>query len=407
LFVACEMLRRGSPELSIVSTLLDPANKISDHVHSQTKPRAYAERQVARARERVTPPKVEVIPECQWYGEKQMPAPPALIKGVLPQTGVATIGGQSGAGKSFHAIHLGVRLIPDCEQNSYIDHYPIKRHGGVLYLVLEGRPAFPMRVTAAFEDLLPKQMTWGDRFRLPFAWNFYSPNLFDKGPDALIKLAERDAQKMRTDFNVDLVAIFLDTMGLAACYKDEDKSAQVLKVLGGDLNRLSDATGALVIDVDHMGKDQDAGLRGTSAKRDAVETILNCLVDRDRENKPINHRMQLFKIRDGDEGRVIPYRLKAVPMGRDEDGDPLSTCVIQWEPGRPPPKGKKAQTKKKTSVPLQQAIDEVGLPADPNKLREAFYKYHGGKGHTANVAWHRALDAAGLELVGSMLDYAK
>jgi hypothetical protein len=73
-----------------------------------------------------------------------------LVKGIFPQTGVATIGGQSGGGKSFHAVHLAVRLIPDCNQNVYIDRYRIKRHGGVLYLVLEGKPAFPLRVTAAF-----------------------------------------------------------------------------------------------------------------------------------------------------------------------------------------------------------------------------------------------------------------
>jgi hypothetical protein len=91
---------------------------------------------------------------------------------------VATIGGQSGGGKSFQAIHLASRLIPDCEQNFYIDKYRIKRHGGVLYLVLEGKPAFPLRVTAAVETLLERQMEFGDRCKLPFAWNTYAPNLF-------------------------------------------------------------------------------------------------------------------------------------------------------------------------------------------------------------------------------------
>jgi len=124
-------------------------------------------------------PQQELLPASQWYGEHPAPIPPALVKGILPQTGVATIGGQSGTGKSFHAIHLGVHLIPDCNQNFYIDKYRIKRHGGVLYLVLEGKPAFPMRVTAAFEQLLPKQSLFGARYRMPFAWNFYSPHLFE------------------------------------------------------------------------------------------------------------------------------------------------------------------------------------------------------------------------------------
>ncbi|HEY2229823.1 MAG TPA: hypothetical protein VGI22_19200 [Xanthobacteraceae bacterium] len=213
---------------------------------------------------------------------------------------------------------------------------------------------------------------------------------------------------MRQDFGVDLVAIFLDTMGLAACYESEDKSAQVQKVIMG-LNRLSDATGALAIDVDHMGKAQEAGLRGTSAKRDCVETILTCLIDRDKDNKPKNHRLQLFKIRDGEEGRVIPYRLKPIEMGVDEDGDPVTTCVVQWEPGRapPPPKGRQPPKKMKTDVNLERAIKEVGLPADVEVLRAAFYKYHGGNAHAANVAWNRAINNK-LELdENGLLDYTE
>jgi RecA-family ATPase len=193
-----------------------------------------------------------------------------LIKGILPQTGVATIGGQSGTGKSFHAIHLGVCLIPDCRRHFYIDKYRIKRKGGVLYLVLEGKPAFPLRVTAAFEHMLNKQVEFGERFKLPFAWNTYAPNLFEKGPDNLLRLADREAKKMKNEFGVDLVAVFLDTMGLAACYENENMAAQVQKVVAG-LSRVSDETGALSINVDHMGKDQDAGMRGCGGRvRNAI-----------------------------------------------------------------------------------------------------------------------------------------
>ena len=208
---------------------------------------------------------------------------------------------------------------------------------------------------------------------------------------------------MRQDFGVDLVAIFLDTMGLAACYENEDRSAQVQRVVSG-LGRLSDATGALAINVDHMGKDQEAGLRGTSAKRDCVETILTCLIDRDKDNKPINHRMQLFKIRDGEEGRIIPYRLKQINKGVDEDMEPITTCVVEWEPGRVQPPKRQAPRRRKTDVTLERAIKEVGLPADPEELRAAFYKFHGGNNRAANTAWHRAVDTMELELVDSKLD---
>jgi hypothetical protein len=267
-------------------------------------------------------------------------------------------------------------------------------------LVLEGKPSFHLRVGAAFEPLLKKQFEFGDgsRIKLPFAWNTYAPNLFANGPDGLLKLADREAKKMRQEFGVDLVAIFIDTMGLAACYENEDKSAQVQKVVSG-LNRLSDQTGALVINVDHMGKDQDAGLRGTSAKRDCVETILACLIDRDKTTgKAKNHRLQLFKIRDGEEERVIPYSLVPIECGRDEDGDLVSTCAIQWDFNRPPPRERRPPKKKKTDAVLELAIKEVGLPADVEELRKAFYRIHGGNNSAANMAWNRAIKDTYLEV---------
>ena len=48
------MLRRGYVTYTIVSTLLDRNNQISQHVYDQSDPRAYAERQIAKAKEEFT-----------------------------------------------------------------------------------------------------------------------------------------------------------------------------------------------------------------------------------------------------------------------------------------------------------------------------------------------------------------
>ena len=345
------------------------------------------------------------LPETQFFGEKPLEFPAALIKDVLPQTGVAAIIGQSGTGKTFQALHLTTCLIPDCGRDFFIDRYRIKRKGGVLYFVLEGRRAFPMRAAAAFNAALGKQMELGDRFRQPFGWNFYQPNLYANGPDALIKLVERDAARMKQEYSVDLVAVFIDTLGLSALFDNENDAAQVQFVLSG-FNRLSEVTGALVIPVDHMGKDPDLGARGSSAKRDLPETVLACLGDRTENGMLTNLRMAFHKIRDGEAGRIIPYRLNQVHMGIDPDGDPVTTCVVEWEPNRPPPP-KAQRAKPKTQDALHKAISDVGgLPADPVKLRKAFYAHHQGKRHTANAAWNRALREAKLVPTGDgRLDY--
>jgi hypothetical protein len=190
-YVINELLRRNCPERAILSTILSKSNNISAHVYDQADPADYATKQIAKAREKFTKTKdakgkttVVVFPDTQYYGAKPTPIPAALVKGIFPQIGVATIGGPSGGGKSSHAIHLATRLIPDCNQLFYIDKYRIKRHGGILYLVLEDKASYPLRVTTAFEEMLPKQMEFGDRFRLPFAWNTYTPSLFNNGRPA-------------------------------------------------------------------------------------------------------------------------------------------------------------------------------------------------------------------------------
>jgi hypothetical protein len=339
------------------------------------------------------------LPKSQYYGDKPAETPAALIKGVLPQTGVAAFIGQSGTGKTFQALHLGTCLIPDCDKGFYIDRYRIKRKGGVLYFALEGKTAFPSRVDAAFKDVMSKQMKLGERGRLPFAWNFYQPYLLERGPDLMIKIAEDEAITMRHEFGVDLVAIFIDTLGLAAMFENEDRSAQVIKVIS-DLQKLSEAIGCLVMPVDHMGKDAEQGARGSSSKRDLPETVLACLGDRTESGVLTNLRMTFHKIRDGEAGRIIPYRLHQVDMGIDEDNDQNTTCVIRWEPERPapPPRRRADRVQPKTAGVLARAISEVGLPADAAALRAVFTKHHGGSKHTAGAAWRRAIAASGLVL---------
>jgi hypothetical protein len=129
-------------------------------------------------------------------------------------------------------------------------------------------------------------------------------------------------------------------------------------------------------------------------------------VDRDENDRAINHRLKFEKIRDGEEGRIVPYRLKVEDLGIDEDGDLVTTCIVQWEPDRkpPPPKQRAPQKRYKTDIALERATKEVPLPADPVKLRAAFYKHHGGTNHAANVAWRRAVKTAGLVLINGTFD---
>jgi hypothetical protein len=66
--------------------------------------------------------------------------------------------------------------------------------------------------------------------------------------------------------------------------------------------------------------------------------------------------------------------------------------------------GNMQKKRPKTDITLDRAIQEVGLPADPDKLREVFYKIHGGNKHAANEAWKRAMKGSTLVLLDGKLD---
>jgi hypothetical protein len=52
--VCCELLRRGHSRAYIIAILLDRESRISEHIYDQAKPAEYAERQVAKAAEKIT-----------------------------------------------------------------------------------------------------------------------------------------------------------------------------------------------------------------------------------------------------------------------------------------------------------------------------------------------------------------
>jgi hypothetical protein len=138
---------------------------------------------------------------------------------------------------------------------------------------------------------------------------------------------------MRKAHGVEPVLIVIDTVAAAAAFQKEDDAAQAQAVMNA-MGRLSAVSGALVLGVDHFGKDETTGTRGSSAKEAACETVLALVGKREITGKITDLRLGVRKVRDGDQGRVIPFRLEVVNCGTDEDGDQITTCVVHWEPNR-------------------------------------------------------------------------
>ena len=250
-----------------------------------------------------------------WYGEDPPPPPKYLVSNMLPEDGVALIGGQFLLGKTFVGADLSAAVMT-C---GVFAGEPVMRKGAVLWFAAEGEKEIEGRVRAAVEN------KFGGSGPQPFARQAGGvPLLTD--PDALEKLkahAQEAAKYASERFGLPLALIVIDTVSAAAGFTDENSASETQKVMT-TLRELSRATGALVLPIDHYGKQTETGIRGSSAKSAAADAILACLGERDNEGNVSNHRLAVTKLRNGPTGRVIPFEL------RQTETEFGSTCVVDW-----------------------------------------------------------------------------
>ena len=80
-----------------------------------------------------------------WYGDSPPTPPSYLVDETLPEIGVATLGGQYGAAKTFVGADLAAAIMVGGE----FAGNPVKRTGGVLWFAAEGENEIEMRIQAA------------------------------------------------------------------------------------------------------------------------------------------------------------------------------------------------------------------------------------------------------------------
>ena len=89
-----------------------------------------------------------------------------------------------------------------------------------------------------------------------------------------------------------------------------------------NLDSLRDATGSHIMIVHHSGKDTAKGARGHSSLRAATDTEIELEVDGSIRTATAT------KQRDLEPKDPIVFHLKVHELGRDEDGDAVTTCTI-------------------------------------------------------------------------------
>ena len=241
------------------------------------------------------------------------PAPVWRVKGLIPSTGVAMIYGASTSGKSFFALDLGMSIA---KGDAWRENHTTKQ-GTVVYVCAEGADDFIKRVGA-----YSKHHNIG---HLPFEVIDAAPNLMETKD-----VTELIAELTRAPVGI----VFLDTLACMSVGGDEN-TAKDMAILIAHCKLISKLTGALVVLVHHTGKDETKGARGSSSLYGAMDTVIEISRAGDVRTAKIT------KQKGGADGQEFGFKLIPVPVGTDEDGDDIITCVIEHTATVP-----KAQRKK-------------------------------------------------------------
>ena len=249
---------------------------------------------------------------------------PALVEGLLPETGAGLIAGQWGVYKTFVADDLAAAVMT----GGVFIKFPVRRKGAVLFFACEGQSEVAIRLTAAYEAR-------GGTGRAPFAWVDTCPRLLDPNAHKIIAaMVKQAAEHMMREFGLPVVLVIIDTAGKAAGYmkSGEENDAATAKQIMKTLAAASLETNALYLGVAHFGKAIETGTRGSSSFEDDSDVVLALLGEKGINGAVTNPRLCARKRRSGPNGEEFPFRTKVVQMGVDQHGVPITTLVIEWSP---------------------------------------------------------------------------
>lgn len=271
---------------------------------------------------------------------ENLPSPEWLVKELVVDDGLTVIFGDPGAGKSFIALDMALRLSLAMDW-----HGTETKQVGVLYIAGEGARGLGKRVKGWRREH-GKQGAEAPFMLLPVPVALLDPEQRAK------LLRTLDEAMRRAGFAIGLVVI--DTVSRSLAGAGENGADEMgAFVTACDIVRHH--TGGAVLGVHHSGKDKEKGMRGSTVLLGACDGVIRITKDGElvtlktekqkdaEESAPIYMRMKKVSWPiEGDEWQstLVPFLTVDRPIAREEMNNEQITKSFEilskaWNAGRP------------------------------------------------------------------------
>lgn len=285
-----------------------------------------------------------------------------IIKGVLPKAQLGMIYGESTAGKSFVAMDM-LAAIARGENWRGMRTKALR----TVMVIAEGAGGAKGRVKA-YEQHFGVSLTG-----FPFGIIQDRPDLYGKSDH------RRLAAQITAWGGADIIVV--DTLAQSSAGANENSGEDMGTVLA-HCQALSAATaGAMVLLVHHAGKDASRGARGWSGLKAAMDVEIEVT-----RHPQTGRAIRLSKSKDGDEGQAMGFKLGIVTIGMDEDGDDITSCIVEHVSGPVPSSDTKDGLKNDHKAVLQVVTEATasGHRMHYEAIRKAAVPFMEQRGKTDN-----------------------
>lgn len=252
-------------------------------------------------------PALQLIP---WNKIRLGSGPRYLVKGLVPMGGLVVIYGPPKSGKTFWLFDLLMHVVLGWEYRGRRT-----QKGGIVYCLFEGQAHFAARAEAFRQQHLAEHTD-----DVPF-YLMSTRIALVKDHRALIDTIRKSSNGSSPK------VVVLDTLNRSFTGSESSDEAMTAYISACDAIR--EALDCVVIIVHHSGL-ESGRYRGHTALLGAVDAQIS--VERDAVDNVV---ATVEYMKDGPDGVKITSRLESVEVDTDEDGAPVTSCIITPIDGGP------------------------------------------------------------------------